>query len=67
MRNASKKYILADYHKLGREAFYCFYSLRDVDTLITNSEADADTISQCETYTKVLLAPAMALDNNEHI
>ena len=59
MQNASKRNILADYHKLGREDFYRFYSLSDIDTLITNCEADTDAVSQCEAHTKVLLAPAM--------
>lgn len=60
MQNASKRYIVADYYKLGREDFYCFGTLDDVDTLITNAEIEEDMQSVCETHTKVLKAKPLA-------
>lgn len=59
MNNASKRYILADYHKLNKESFYEFYKIKDIDVLVTNSEINAETTSYYEKYINLLLAESL--------
>jgi DeoR family lactose phosphotransferase system repressor len=56
MNNASKRYILADYHKLNKESFYEFYKIKDIDVLVTNSEINVETTNYYEKYINLLLA-----------
>lgn len=35
---AEKKYVIADHHKLNKKDFYSFYSLKNIDYLITDSK-----------------------------
>lgn len=48
LRNAKQKILLCDHSKLGRKAVYRFCELRDVDILITDSEADEKQIREVE-------------------
>lgn len=56
LNNAQVKYILTDYHKLNKDDFYQFYSLYDIDYLITNYLVPDEILTHYEQYTKVKLA-----------
>lgn len=45
LNRSIKKYVLADLYKLGRNDFYQFYNLYDVDELITNKKLSPDIAS----------------------
>lgn len=53
LNNAQIKYILTDYHKLNKDDFYQFYSLYDIDYLITNHQLSKETLTHYGQYTKV--------------
>lgn len=55
LNNAQIKYILTDYHKLNTDDFYQFYSLYDIDYLITNRQLTNETLSHYQQFTKVKL------------
>ncbi|WP_314062589.1 DeoR/GlpR family DNA-binding transcription regulator [uncultured Vagococcus sp.] len=43
--SAKEKYIVADHSKFNKQDFYRFYSLDDIDYLITDSQLDSETLS----------------------
>lgn len=53
LNRSMKKYVLADLHKLGRNDFYEFYNLYDVDELITNHDIASDVLSHYSQITKI--------------
>jgi DeoR family lactose phosphotransferase system repressor len=55
LNNAQIKYVLTDYHKLNKDDFYQFYSLYDIDYLITNQQLSNETLTHYQQYTKVKL------------
>lgn len=48
LRNAHQSVLLCDHSKLGQKAVYCFCEIRNVDILITDSEADEQQIRAFE-------------------
>lgn len=54
---ASKRYLVADSHKLGRNDFYNFYSLSHIDALFTDQAIDPQTKHYYEQFTKVIDEP----------
>ncbi|MEG0498063.1 MAG: DeoR family transcriptional regulator, partial [Carnobacterium sp.] len=63
LNNARVKYILTDYHKLNKDDFYQFYSLYDIDCLITNHEVTDEILAHYQQYTKVKVTDSK--NNNE--
>ncbi|MDF2922384.1 MAG: transcriptional regulator, DeoR family [Paenibacillaceae bacterium] len=58
MANAAKKIILADSTKLGRHVFAQFASVEEIDTVVTDSAADAAIVSELEEKgVEVFVAP----------
>lgn len=56
LNNAQVKYILTDYHKLNKDDFYQFYSLYDIDCLITNHQVTDEILTHYQQYTEIKLA-----------
>lgn len=54
LNNANKKFLLADFDKLNKDDFYVFYSLYDIDTLITDITVNPEIITHYSQYTHVL-------------
>lgn len=54
LNQGSKKYVLADYHKINRNDFYEFYNLYDIDALFTNSVIDHGTENHYSQFTKIV-------------
>jgi len=54
LNNSQTKYIVADKYKLNRNDFYTFYSLDDIDYLITNKSASYETIDYYQQYVRVI-------------
>lgn len=52
--NALTKYILCDESKIGRQALYAFYSLEDVNALISDARPDTVAGEQIRKYTELL-------------
>lgn len=46
LNNASQKIIVADYNKINKDDFYGFYSLNDIDLLVTNPSDAATKLQQ---------------------
>jgi len=53
LNNAQIKYILTDHYKLNKDDFYQFYSLYDIDYLITNHQLSNEALTHYGQYTKV--------------
>ncbi|MFT8466552.1 MAG: DeoR/GlpR family DNA-binding transcription regulator [Liquorilactobacillus satsumensis] len=56
LNNAQEKIIVADHFKLNKNDFYNFYSLYDIDYLITNKYIDKNTKKYYEQFTKIILS-----------
>lgn len=56
LNNAGLKFAVCDYHKLNRDDFYCFYSLYNLDALITNGQAGRGSLRHYQEYTKIITA-----------
>ncbi|KRM54561.1 bacterial regulatory s, deor family protein [Lacticaseibacillus sharpeae JCM 1186 = DSM 20505] len=54
LNNSRKRYILADHTKLDTEDFYGFYSLDDVDGLITDKGIDEDQRNDYQKLTRII-------------
>lgn len=54
LNNSQKKYIVADKYKLNRNDFYTFYSLDDIDYLITNKSTSKETIDYYQQYVRLI-------------
>ena len=54
LNNSQVKYIVADKYKLNRTDFYTFYSLDDVDYLITNKDTSQETIDYYQQYVRLI-------------
>lgn len=54
LNNAQQKFILADASKLNRDDFYHFYSLYDVDVLITDQSITNEEVKQYSQFTKLV-------------
>jgi len=54
LNNAQTKYIVADQYKLNRTDFYTFYSLDDVDYLITNQGISNETKDYYQQYVQLI-------------
>lgn len=52
--NSQLRYIVADHTKVGREDFYSFYNLDEVNAVISDSAIDDRSVSDIEIYTKLL-------------
>ncbi|MBD5069611.1 MAG: DeoR/GlpR transcriptional regulator [Lactobacillus sp.] len=53
LNNAREKIVVMDKYKFNRNDFYNFYSLYNVDVLLTNSSVSPDTLEHYQTYTKI--------------
>ena len=53
LNNAQERYVVMDKYKFNRNDFYNFYSLYNVDALLTNSSVAPDTLEHYQTYTKI--------------
>lgn len=51
---AAERYVLADSSKMGVRDFYCFYSLTDVDALITDSNLNPEDLASYSRHTSVM-------------
>lgn len=51
---AEKKFIIADHHKLNKKDFYSFFSLKNVDYLITDSKIPKEDLMKIESEVHVL-------------
>lgn len=56
LNNAKEKIVVMDKYKFNRDDFYRFYSLYNVDLLITNQDLAKDTLEHYERYTKIIQA-----------
>lgn len=52
--NSKYKYIVADSSKIGREDFYNFYTLGEIDAIITDRNLRREFVEQLSQYTNVL-------------
>lgn len=52
--NAQLRYIVSDHTKVGREDFFSFYNLDEVHAVISDSAIDDRSVSDIETFTKLL-------------
>lgn len=52
--NSQLRYIVSDHTKVGREDFFSFYNLDEVNFVISDSAIDNRSISDIEIYTKLL-------------
>ena len=53
LNNAQERYVVMDKYKFNRNDFYNFYSLYNVDALLTNSSLAPDTLEHYQAYTKI--------------
>lgn len=53
MNRSKKRFVVTDRFKLNKSDFYDFYSLRDVDQLITNKDISQAEIDKYSQYTKL--------------
>lgn len=53
--NSEVKYIVADHTKIGKEDFFSFYNLDEIDYLITDNAIDNKSYSDIKNYTKIIL------------
>lgn len=53
-KHARKKYVVADSSKFNRSDVYTFYSLSDIDCLITDDKLTDTTRDYYNTFTKIL-------------
>lgn len=51
---SDRRYVVCDSSKVGRRDFYTFYSLADVDALVTDRLLAADGLADLSEYTEVL-------------
>ena len=56
LNNAKEKIVVMGKYKFNRDDFYRFYSLYNVDLLITNQDLAKDTVEHYERYTKIIQA-----------
>ncbi|CAJ1189245.1 DeoR/GlpR family DNA-binding transcription regulator [Companilactobacillus nantensis] len=54
LNNSQTKYIVTDKYKLNRNDFYTFYSLDDVDYLVTNKSTSKETIDYYQQYVRLI-------------
>lgn len=52
---AEKKFIVADHYKLNKKDFYSFYSINDLDYLITDSKISKEYLKKFEPKLKILI------------
>ncbi|MDD7464205.1 MAG: DeoR/GlpR family DNA-binding transcription regulator [Anaerococcus sp.] len=52
--NAQVRYIVADHTKVGREDFFSFYNLDEVNSVISDSAIDDRSVSDIEIFTKLI-------------
>ena len=53
LNNAQKKVVVADMYKFNHRDFYQFYSLYDIDELVTNKQASPDVLEYYRQYTSI--------------
>lgn len=53
LNNSKQRFIVADHSKLNKPDFYEFYSLNQIDGLITDSKANKLVLNQYATFTKI--------------
>lgn len=53
LNNAQKKVVVADMYKFNHRDFYQFYSLYDIDELVTNKQASPDVLEYYQQYTSI--------------
>lgn len=53
LKNSQRRIIVADMYKFNHRDFYQFYSLYDIDELVTNSQVSADVLKYYQQYTSV--------------
>ena len=51
---SDQKYIVADHTKFDQEDFYTFYSLENVDGLITDTNVPNEFVKKYEAYTRII-------------
>lgn len=56
--NAKTVYLLADDHKFNREDFYVYYSLHNIDEVITDDQVSEDTLDHYRQFTSITVAPS---------
>lgn len=54
LNSSEKKYIIADHHKLNKKDFYGFYSIKNADYLITDSEIPNEEKRNFEEHIQIL-------------
>lgn len=52
--NSQLRYIVADHTKVGKEDFYSFYNLDEVTGVISDSAIDDRSVSEIQSYTKLM-------------
>ena len=52
-KRQQERYVVMDKYKFNRNDFYNFYSLYNVDALLTNSSLAPDTLEHYQAYTKI--------------
>lgn len=54
LERSDRRYVVCDSSKVGRRDFYMFYSLDDVDALVTDRRLTADELADLSQHTEVL-------------
>ncbi|MDN6194382.1 MAG: DeoR/GlpR family DNA-binding transcription regulator, partial [Alkalibacterium sp.] len=65
LNNAQITYILTDHHKMNKDDFYQFYSLYDIDYLITNQELTSESVAHYQQYTNIKLTESKNKDKSK--
>ncbi|ETJ06789.1 MAG: Lactose phosphotransferase system repressor, partial [Streptococcus parasanguinis DORA_23_24] len=54
LNNANKKILLADHSKFNKFDFYTFYNIADIDTIISDSKLNQETLKTLSKQTKII-------------
>ena len=54
LNNANKKILLADHSKFNKFDFYTFYNISDIDTIISDSKLNQETLKALSKQTKII-------------
>jgi len=53
LNNSQKRILVADMYKFNHRDFYQFYSLYDIDELVTNEQISPDVLEYYRQYTSI--------------
>lgn len=62
LNNSGMKYITADHHQIGHDSFYTFYSLDQLDGLITDNQVNPEILENYSTLLTVITKPLEVTD-----